>query len=575
MKVRNLLGERLKHVSDESQIESQILMTKGGYMKPVASGIYSLLPPAQRISKKIQSIIREEMDRIDGQEVLFPVVMPATLWQSSGRYTSIGSEMVRFEDRGGNKMVLGMTHEEAAVHMADHIAKSYSQYPFMIYQLQTKFRDEPRARGGLIRVREFTMKDAYSFHTSQEDLEKYYERAYEAYVRIFKRTGAKNVIAVKSDSGMMGGNISHEFMLLSDVGEDTLVICSDCGYSANMEVAECITVNEETQSAPLVKVATPGSKTIEEVCAFLGKKPEQTAKAVVYAYNDTDENIVVFVRGDTEVNETKLRNLLGREIHPAAAIDEESGIVPGFIGGVGLTDKVTVVVDRSLKGLHDLVTGANEEGYHYTGFDFDRDYKKPFEYVDVAKARSGGICPVCGKPHLTISKGIEVGNIFQLGDKYTRSMGMTYLDSDNTEKYPIMGCYGIGVGRLMASICQESCDEYGPIWPISIAPWKVEVCNLRVTDEKVRERSEELVAALEKSGIEVLYDDREVRPGFMFADADLFGVPVRAVISQKTEERGVIEVSTRDKSIKTEFAVGEAADKIVGLVKEMLAEYDI
>ena len=575
MKVSVLLGERLKHVSDESQIESQVLMTKGGYMKPVASGIYSLLPPAQRISRKIQRIIREEMDRIDGQEVLFPVVMPASLWQSSGRYTSIGSEMVRFEDRGGNKMVLGMTHEEAAVHMADHIAKSYTQYPFMIYQLQTKFRDEPRARGGLIRVREFTMKDAYSFHTSQEDLEKYYERAYEAYVRIFKRVGAKNVIAVKSDSGMMGGSVSHEFMLLTDVGEDTLVICPDCGYSANMEVAECITKNAETSPAPLTKVATPNAKTIEEVCAFLGKKPEDTAKAVVYAYNDTDEYIVVFVRGDTEVNETKLRNYLKREVHPAAAIREDSGIVPGFIGGVGLTDKVDVVVDRSLEGLHDLVTGANEEGYHYTGFDFARDYGRKFVYVDVAKARAGGICPVCGKPHLTVSKGIEVGNIFQLGDKYTKSMGMTYLDKDNTEKHPIMGCYGIGVGRLMASVCQESRDEYGPVWPMSIAPWQVEVCDLRVTDDKVRARSEQLVSDLERMGVEVLYDDREVRPGSMFADADLFGVPVRVVVSQKTEERGVVEVSTRDKKIKMEFAADEAAEKTAALVQELLAAYEI
>ena len=236
---------------------------------------------------------------------------------------------------------------------------------------------------------------------------------------------------------------------------------------------------------------------------------------------------------------------------------------------------MTVVVDRSLEGIRDLVTGANEEGYHYTGFDFERDFGRTFEYVDVAKAREGGICPVCGKPHLTIKKGIEVGNIFQLGDRYTRAMGMTYLDSDNTEKYPIMGCYGIGVGRLMASVCQESRDEYGPIWPISIAPWQVEVCDLRVTDDKVRARSEQLVADLERMGVEVLYDDREVRPGSMFADADLFGVPVRAVVSQKTEERGVVEVSTRDKSIKTEFSVGSAAEEIAALVKKLLAEYDI
>mgnify|MGYP001091801547 CR=1 FL=1 len=573
MKVRNLLGERLKDVSDESQIMSQILMTKGGYMKPVASGIYSFFMPTQRISRKIQKIIREEMDAIDGQEVLFPVVMPASLWQQSGRYTSIGSEMARFNDRGGNPMVLGMTHEEAAVHLADNVAKSYAQYPFMIYQIQTKFRDEPRARGGLIRVREFTMKDAYSFHTSQADLEKYYERAYEAYVRIFRRCGAKNVIAVKSDSGMMGGKVSHEFMLLADIGEDTLAICPECGYRANMEVADCIVHNAPSASAPLKKVATPGQKTIEEVCAFLGRTKESACKAVVYQENDTDKYVIVFVRGDLEVNETKLRNYLKKEIHPATEIAPESGIVAGYIGAYGLKADATVVYDRSLCGINDLIAGGNEPDMHYTGLDIKRDIGD-VTYVDVAKAAEGGICPVCGKPALTVRRGIEVGNIFQLGDRYTKAMGMTYLDSDNTEKNPIMGCYGIGVGRLIASICEESRDDYGPIWPISIAPWQVEVCNLRVTDEKVKAAAEALVGALEERGVEVLYDDREVRPGFMFADADLFGVPVRAVVSQKTCERGVVEVSTRDKTLKTEYSMSAAADEIASLVKKMLAELD-
>ena len=573
MKVRNLLGERLKDVSDESQIMSQILMTKGGYMKPVASGIYSFFMPTQRISRKIQKIIREEMDAIDGQEVLFPVVMPASLWQQSGRYTSIGSEMARFNDRGGNPMVLGMTHEEAAVHLADNVAKSYAQYPFMIYQIQTKFRDEPRARGGLIRVREFTMKDAYSFHTSQEDLEKYYERAYEAYVRIFRRCGAKNVIAVKSDSGMMGGKVSHEFMLLADIGEDTLAICPECGYRANMEVADCIVHNAPSASAPLKKVATPGQKTIEEVCAFLGRTKESACKAVVYQENDTDKYVIVFVRGDLEVNETKLRNYLKKEIHPATEIAPESGIVAGYIGAYGLKADATVVYDRSLCGINDLIAGGNEPDMHYTGLDIKRDIGD-VTYVDVAKAAEGGICPVCAKPALTVRRGIEVGNIFQLGDRYTKAMGMTYLDSDNTEKNPIMGCYGIGVGRLIASICEESRDDYGPIWPISIAPWQVEGCNLRVTDEKVKAAAEALVGALEERGVEVLYDDREVRPGFMFADADLFGVPVRAVVSQKTCERGVVEVSTRDKTLKTEYSMSAAADEIASLVKKMLAELD-
>ena len=574
MKVRHLLRERLKDVSDDSQIESQILMTKGGYMKPVASGIYSLFMPTQRISRKIQQIIREEMDAIDGQEVLFPVVMPASLWQSSGRYDTIGSELVRFTDRGNNPMVLGMTHEEAAVHLANNVARSYTQYPFMIYQIQTKFRDEPRARGGLIRVREFTMKDAYSFHTSQADLEKYYERAYVAYERIFRRVGAKNVIAVKSDSGMMGGKISHEFMLLTDIGEDTLVLCSDegCGYRANMEVAECLTEPYCTTPSELKKVHTPGFKTIDEVCGFLGKDKRQACKAVVYRENLTDKYVIAFVRGDLEVNETKLRNVLKKEIHPATEIDAESGIVAGFIGAYGLKADATVVFDRSLEKERDLIAGANEPDYHYVGLDISRDIGK-VEYYDIAKAAEGGICPKCGKKTLRISRGIEVGNIFQLGDRYTKAMGMTYLDADNTAKNPIMGCYGIGVGRLIASVCQESHDAYGPIWPMSIAPWQVEVCNLRVTDEKVRAAADKLVADLEASGVEVLYDDREVRPGFMFADADLFGIPVRAVVSQKTLERGVVEVTSRDKTLKTEFPMAEAPSRIAELVAAELEKY--
>ena len=567
MKVSELLGKRFKEAPASCIIDSHKLTVRGGYIKYMANGIYSLYTPMKRITRKIENIIREEMDRIDGQEVLFPVVMPATLWEESGRYTSIGSEMARFTDRSNNKLVLGMTHEEAAVHMAKNTAESYTQYPFMIYQIQTKFRDEPRARGGLIRVREFTMKDAYSFHTTQEDLEQYYQRCYDAYMRIFKRAGAKNFIAVKSDSGMMGGSVSHEFMLLTEIGEDTLVICPECGYSANMEAAECIVDNEKTEPAALTKVNTPDVKTIEELQGFLKIPAERFAKAVVYQKNMTDGFVVVFIRGDLDVNETKLRNYLCEEIH-AGVITEESPLVAGFIGPVGISDKVTVVFDRSLEGAENLVCGANESDYHFTGLNIARDVGN-VKFADVAKSVAGGICPCCGKKALTIKKGIEIGNIFQLGTKYTKAMDMTYLDANGEAQYPIMGCYGIGVGRLAASICQESCDNYGPIWPISIAPWEVEVCNLRKDDERVNNAAEELYNALTKAGVEVLYDDRDIRPGSMFADADLFGVPVRAVVSPKNCDRGVIEISTRDKSIKTEFAMENAAAEIEKLVAEL------
>lgn len=575
MKVRNLLGERMKTASDDCIIESQKLMTRGGYMKNVCNGIYSLFMPTQRISKKIQQIIREEMDRIDGQEVLFPVVMPATLWEESGRYTSIGSEMARFTDRSKNPLVLGMTHEEASVHLARNTAKSYNQYPFMIYQIQTKFRDEPRARGGLIRVREFTMKDAYSFHTSMEDLEAYYDRAFVAYERIFKRAGAKNVVAVKSDSGMMGGSVSHEFMLLTDIGEDTLAICENegCDFRANMEVAPCIVENTAGEVAELTKIHTPGVKTIDALCQFTKRKTKTFAKAVVYQENLTDKYVVVFIRGDLDVNETKLRNYLGCEVH-AAEITEESGIVAGFIGAYGFNADAKVVFDSSLEGINDLCCGANEVDYHYVGMNIERDIGK-VEYVDVAKINRAMLCPACRRRTIKISNGIEIGNIFQLGTKYTKSMGMTYLDENNEAKNPIMGCYGIGVGRLIASICEESHDKFGPIWPITIAPWQVEVCNLRNDDETVAKNSVKLYEDLKNAGIEVLYDDRDIRPGAMFADADLFGCPIRAVVSPKTCEKGVIEISTRDKSVQTEVEFDKAVDAIKDLIKQLMAQYEV
>ena len=328
MLVKDLLGTRFKETPKDCVIASHQLMTKGGYMKFMSTGTYSLFNPGRRITRKIENIIREEMEAIGGQEVLFPVVMPASLWEESGRYTSIGSEMARFTDRNNMKLVLGMTHEEAAVHLARGTAATYSDYPFMIYQIQTKFRDEPRARGGLIRVREFTMKDAYSFHTTQEDLESYYQKCFDAYVRIFKRCGVKNMVAVKSDSGMMGGKVSHEFMLLTDIGEDTLAICSDenCGYSANMEVADCIIDNPKNEMESLELVDTPHQKTIEEVTKFLGVDKERVCKAVVYQQNVDDKFVIVFIRGDLEVNETKLRNVIQAEVHPAANIPEDSGI---------------------------------------------------------------------------------------------------------------------------------------------------------------------------------------------------------------------------------------------------------
>ena len=570
MKIDKLCGERFKEKPSDCVIDSHALMLRGGYMKGVANGIYSSFMPLRRITRKIENIIREEMDAIDGQEVQFPVVMPASLWSESGRYESIGSELLRFKDRNDAPMLLGMTHEEAAVQLVREYANSYTKYPFMIYQVQTKFRDEARPRGGLIRVREFTMKDAYSFHTSQEDLERYYDICYKAYERIFARAGIPEVITVASDSGMMGGKISHEYMLLTPIGEDSIAVCSECDYRANMEAAESIIINEMTgDSKELELVHTPDIHTIEDICNFLKTPLEESCKAVVYQKNMTDEYVVVFVRGDLDINETKLTNYLGEAVHPAV-ITDDCGLFAGFIGPYNLDlEKFTVLFDKSLENTHNLSCGANQLDYHYTGLKISRDIGD-VEYIDLAKIMEGGICPKCGKPAINISRGIEVGNIFQLGTKYTESMGMQYIDSEGNLHYPIMGCYGIGVGRLAASVCEAHHDEYGPIWPMTIAPWHVQICCLRADDEECKGVSDDLYQKMLDDRMEVIYDDRNIRPGAMFSDADLLGVPVRVIVSPRNLKDGVCEIVTRDKEISMKVELDKVIDTVKGIIADRL-----
>ena len=545
MLMSKLVGERTKTAPSDAVIKSHSLMIRAGYMKLVANGIWSLAMPAKRIARKIENIIREEMDAVEGQECMFPVVMPREMWEESGRYSSIGDEMVRFKDRNGRDYVLGMTHEEAAVQFARDAVNSYQQLPFMIYQIQTKFRDEGRARGGLIRVREFTMKDAYSFHISQEDLEKYYVRVYDAYNRIFKRIGMRNFISVLSDSGMMGGAVSHEFMLLTDIGEDTLVICPECDYKSNMEVAKCMPeAYPAEEPGAIEEVYTGDAKEISEVTAYLGDIPaEKTVKAVCYNIKgDAVRTVLCFIRGDLEVNEAKLKKIVRAEVVPANLND--SALVAGNIGPVGLdAENVTVVIDASLKGAVNMVTGANKEGYHLKNVCEGRDFKA--SDADVAKVKEGARCPVCGAP-LKVKNGIEIGNIFQLGTKYTASMGMTVLNKEGKAVNPIMGCYGIGVGRAIASIAEERADEKGLNWPMSVAPWHVYLCALRVDDAEVRAKAEALYKEMQAAGIEVIYDDREASPGFKFSDCDLMGIPLRVVISPRSLASGEVEIKIRE-----------------------------
>ncbi|MBO7146666.1 MAG: proline--tRNA ligase [Lentisphaeria bacterium] len=577
MRMSQMLGRRIKEDPKDAKTISHKFLVRGGYIRGVSAGIYSILPLGMRIIEKIETIIREEMNRIDGQEVKMPVVLPAELWEESGRYQSVGQELLRFKDRNGKPMILGMTHEEAIVHMVRSEVTSYKQLPLMAYQLQTKYRDEARPRAGLIRVREFTMKDAYSFHTSQEDLEKYYERAHEAYVRIYKRVGLQHVVSIKANSGMMGGNVSHEFMSVADCGEDTIFLSPDMSsYKANREIAvSALKFEKNGEELPLEKVHTPGQKTIEEVASFLKVKPEQTGKAVFYADGE-GKLIFVMIRGDFEVNETKLQNHLAVS-ELKFANDEQiraAGAVPGFASPVGIDpSKVRIVIDHSVAGSSNLVVGANETDYHYINFNYGRDLKD-VDVTDIATVREGDPCPVTGQP-LMMKRGIEVGNIFQLGTKYSKPMNCNYLDKDGKSHPMIMGCYGIGVGRTMASVVEDSHDDYGPVWPMSIAPYQIHLCALNPDKNGVGDAAEKLYKELTALGVEVLFDDRGEKAGFMFSEADLIGIPLRAIVSPKSLDQGKIEFKLRTSRDAELLPVEEAAKIIAEKVRAELDKFNI
>ncbi|MBQ8042834.1 MAG: proline--tRNA ligase [Clostridia bacterium] len=541
-----LIGDTKKEWPNEATLKSHGLLLKGGYIKQMASGIFTLMPLGKKVSAKIENIIREEMNAIDAQEVQMPVVATKKLWDSAKRYDAIGSELLRFKDRTGADMVLSMTHEEAAVFSVLNEASSYTKYPFSIYQIQTKFRDEARSRGGLIRVREFTMKDAYSFHTSEASLNEVYDKYYEAYNKIFARVGIPEVVPVASDTGMMGGSGAHEYMLLCDAGEDKIVACKNCDYSANMDVAVCKSQEPiTTEIKDLSEVHTPDVKTIEDLQNFLELPNTHFAKAVVYYRIDTDETVVVFIRGDKEVNETKLRNILKVDdeyLVPKA--EEDDGICYGFIGPMGLNAKVKLVTifDKSLENEACLVAGANKQDYHMTGVNIKRDVGN-VDFVDVAKVKDTDSCIKCGKQTLRVSNGIEVGNIFKLGTKYTSAMNMTYLDENGKSQTPIMGCYGIGVGRLMASVLEARATERQTNWPHSIAPFDVHICPLDYTkNDEVKAKADELYNVLTSKGYDVLLDDRAKSAGVKFADADLIGASIRIVVSGRNLEAGKYEV---------------------------------
>ncbi len=570
MKMSKLVGRKIKEDPKDAITVSHKFLIRGGYVRPVSAGIYSLLPIGKRVVDKIEKIIREEMNAIEGQEVLMPVVLPAELWQECGRYESVGKELLRFRDRNNKDMLLAMTHEEAVVHLVRNEINSYKQLPFMVYQLQTKYRDEARPRAGMIRVREFTMKDAYSFHASEECLEEYYQKAFKAYENIFRRVGLKECLSIESDPGMMGGNTSHEFMAIADCGEDVIFTSPNGKYRANKDVATAAWTYEKAESLPLEKVSTPGKESIEEVADFLGIKPENTGKAVFFL-DHNNELVFAMIRGDFEVNESKLKKIL--ESSDLSYADDSairlSGAEPGFASPMALDrSKVRIIVDSSIAESANLVVGANEKNYHYKNFNIERDLPDA-KIADIANVREGDPCPVTGQP-LQMKRGIEVGNIFKLGTKYASPMNCTYLDRNGKALPMIMGCYGIGVGRTMAAVLEQSHDDWGPIWPVAIAPYHVQICSLNPKKEGVRETADQNYRELLERKIETLYDDRGEKAGFMFNDADLTGIPFRIVVSPKSIAEGKIEFRERGKRDGELLDINTAAGRIAQIVEHAL-----
>jgi len=560
MRMSALFGTTLRQDPADAELVSHKLLVRAGFIRALAAGIYSYLPLAYKAMKKIEAIIRQEMDAIGGQELLMPVVHPAELWKESGRWYALGPELVRFKDRAQRDMVLAMTHEEPVTDLIRREISSYRQLPFMVYQIQIKFRDEPRPRGGLIRVREFTMKDGYSAHPDFADLDRYYPLVRQAYENIFRRCGLKAIV-VEADPGMMGGTASHEFMIPSEGGEDTIIRCERCTYAANAEAARFNKeLAQDEDLLPLEMVATPGMRTIEEVAGFLGVPTWKTAKAVFYVDR---EGRVIFavIRGDLEVNEVKLANVTRSAGLRPATEDElrAAGIVPGYASPVGVKG-VQVIVDDSLVGARNVVAGANREGYHFRNVNYGRDFSADV-VADIALARSGAPCPVCGAPLLE-EKAIELGHIFKLGTKYSEAMGATYLDAEGKERPVVMGCYGIGIGRLLAAIVEQHHDAKGIIWPPAVAPCEVHVVGLNLDDAAVAKTCEEVYGELGRRWA-VLYDDRpEPSAGVKFNDADLLGMPVRVTVSRRSLSAGGVEVKARWAAEATVAPVQRCAEAV-------------
>ncbi len=576
MKLSHYFGTTLRDAPTGVEAISAQLLLRAGYIRQLGQGLFSYLPLAKRALVKIENIMRAEMNAIGGQELTMPVVHPAEVWQATGRYYSVGPEMARFKDRKERDLVLAMTHEEVVADLCKTEIKSYKQLPQLIYHIQTKFRDDPRPRAGLIRVREFTMKDSYSLDLDDAGLDAQYRAHYQAYFNIFNRCGVPT-IAVGADVGMMGGSLSHEYMYLAPIGEDTLVLCKQCGYASNRQIAVFAKPAAAAEALkPLEKIATPNCKTIDDLAQLLNLPKSKTAKAVFMIAGHEQEGgareefIFVIVRGDMEVNETKLANALKADwLRPAVESEiRATGAIPGYASPIGLTN-VTVIVDDAIPHSPNLVAGANAEDYHLLNTNLPRDYAATL-VADIAAAGEGDACVNCGNALYT-SRGVEVGNIFKLGTRYTSAIGATYLAADGTPKPIVMGSYGIGSGRLLACIAEEHHDDRGLILPITIAPYQVHLVSLAGSDATLSATAERIYQTLTRAGIEVLFDDRAGSPGEKFADADLIGLPIRLTISNKSLKAGGVEIKRRDQK---EFAFVAEADLGARVQSEIQTLFD-
>lgn len=570
MRMSKLFSQTLRKAPADVEVTGHQLLLRAGFLRQLASGLFSYLPLAYRSLRKVEDIMRQEIEDIGGQEIEMPVVHPADIWKKTGRWYQVGSEMGRFLDKSNRDMVLAMTHEEVVADLVRREVNSYKQLPMLIYQIQTKWRDDPRPRAGLIRAREFTMKDSYSLDHDEEGLDKQYRAHYQAYFNIFNHCALPS-LAVNSDVGMMGGSMAHEYMYLTPIGEDTLLICDNGDYTANRQVAEFRKpIPEPEDKRPLEKVETPGTNTIESLANLLDIPRSKTAKAIFTVATvevegeKTEKLVFAVVRGDMDVNDTKLTNAVGAtEMRPARPEEIRAvGAEPGYGSPLGVQGAM-VIVDDAVAESPNLVAGANEEGFHYLNTNLGRDYEADV-VADIAVADHGSACPICGSP-MRAERGVEIGNIFKLGTRYTEALGAFFLDAEGQQKPVIMGSYGIGVGRLMACVAEEHNDDNGLIWPISIAPYQVHLVAL----DSLEDQAGHLYDDLQAVGIEVLYDDRQESLGSKFKDADLMGMPIRLTLTTRSLENGGVEVKDRRTGESTVVPVDEVVETVQRKISEL------